>query len=135
MKVLNSILSVAFVSIMLTACAQTPSGNEVRKEINQMEDQTKHGSVGKQCGEDLEEYIKHVDLVLALSKEKAQKGDSEEIRKKLKESNEKMEALGKRMKEHVHLYTEGDCLAAWTNAQQKYAQYVQENLQDFMPKN
>lgn len=107
---------------------------EVRKEIDNMDNKLEHGTIGNQCNEDLEEYTKYVDLLLALSKERAQKGDSEEIKSKMEETDKKLETLSKKMKEHLHVYMQGDCAVAWANAQQKYAQYVQQNIQDFMPK-
>lgn len=129
MKLINHLLCLTLVSS--NSIAQT--AEQVRKDIDKTEvTAIEHGAVPAKCGDFLAEYVKTVDELLALSQRRAKEGDKEEIKTKMKAIDVKMEALSKKMKENVEVFTDTDCSSAWINAQQKYSAYIQQNMGTFM---
>lgn len=133
MKTLSKLLGLSFIFFSLGSFAQT--AKEVRKEVDKMETQTlEHGAVPAKCGEFLAEYVKNVDELLALSQRKAKEGDTQEIKTKMKAASNRLDELSDKMKENVEVFMDTDCTNAWVNSQQKYTAYIQQNMQNFVPK-
>ena len=121
--------------IVTVSCNQEESEteeekDEVRSEIDDMEDQVEHGNISKACNDDLQEYIDVVDELLALHKREA---DGEDVSEELEEVNQRAEDLGDEMASHPEVYySDPDCALAFANANQKYTTYIMENMEDFM---
>jgi Zn-dependent oligopeptidase len=133
-----SIPAFLLISIFLFSCGgNTPAekgASEIRNEIENMEGQAETKTVGGQCGEDLDQYTKNVDILLALTKEKAAGDNSEELKAKMEKAQEELKKLSKKIESHPELLMNRECANAWATAQLQYAQYIQNNLSDFVPK-
>jgi len=89
---------------------------------------------GGECGEDLKVYLENLETLIAIAVEKSKNGDSENLKDQRKTIGLKLQELGKKMQANKEQFMDPECSQAWTNAQMKYSQYVQDNLDDFMPK-
>lgn len=131
------ILTFFLLSILLFSCGgntQSEKGaSEIRNDIENIDGQEEKKEVGGQCGEDLEQYTKNVDILLALSKEKAAGGDSEILKEKMEKAQAELKHLSKKIESHPELLMNQECANAWIAAQQQYAKYIQNNLSDFIP--
>lgn len=133
MKLFNYLIALLFSFLSFVSMAQT--AEQVRKDVDKTQVTTlEHGAIPAKCGDFLAQYVKNVDELLALSQRRAKEGDTEEIKTKMKTIDSRMEELSKKMKENVEVFTDTDCSSAWINAQQKYSAYIQQNMQNFMPK-
>lgn len=137
MKIIfNRLMVVTLVITFLSACGggnkTSEEAGELRREIDKTGETSKN--IGGECGEHLEIYIRNVDKLLVLSKRRVKEGNTPEMKKEEEAISAEMENLSKEMKENIHVYmTNRKCIDAWTEAQQKYGQYIAENVKDFMP--
>ena len=121
------ILSTMIFIFLISACGQdTSNSKEANDDSKVVLDET-----GKLCGADLSEYQKGIDKLLAIGKKRSEGEDSIESLEEIKELNNKLKALGKKIETNPEIFKEKECAKVWIVSSTKYVNFIHENYPDF----
>lgn len=97
---------------------------EAESEINKMEDPVEHSGISSKCSSHLQEFEKLLAEYAALTEKYIETREIDEVYKDDLEQRmrNKLDELSK----NSEIFADPDCTLAFTNAQQKFATYVQK---------